>query len=59
MDVNVRVFRVVQAAIARNTEMDTRKVTARNGGLAGGRARAKSMSAERRLEIAKKANRAR
>jgi hypothetical protein len=56
MDLNVRAFRVVQAAISEpkeTTEMDARKAAARKGGLAGGPSRAKSMSAQRRREIAR------
>ena len=59
MDVNVRAFRVVQAAISEHTEEDARKVSARKGGLIGGPSRAKSISAERRREIARKASKAR
>jgi hypothetical protein len=59
MDVNVRAFRVVQAALAERTEPDARKVAAQKGGLIGGPSRAKSISAERRREIAKAASKAR
>lgn len=59
MDVNVRAFRVVQAAISDRAEPDPRKVSARKGGLIGGPSRAKSISAERRREIAKVASKAR
>jgi len=59
MDVNVRAFRVVQAAISERTEEDERKVSARKGGLIGGPSRAKSISAARRREIAQKASKAR
>jgi hypothetical protein len=59
MDVNVRAFRVVQAAISDRTELDARKVSARKGGLRGGPSRAMSISAERRREIAQKASKAR
>lgn len=61
MDMNVRAFRVVQAAIAEDTEnsTDRRKEAARKGGLAGGPSRARSISRERRIEIAKKASRVR
>jgi hypothetical protein len=59
MDVNIRAFRVVQAAISDRTEPDARKVSARKGGLIGGPSRAKSISAERRREIAKAASKAR
>lgn len=58
MDVNVRAFRVVQAALSEHIEktVDPRKAASRKGGLVGGPSRAKSISAERRTEIAKKAS---
>jgi hypothetical protein len=59
MDVNVRAFRVVQAALSEENEPDPRKVAARKGGLVGGPSRARSISPARRTEIAKKASRAR
>jgi hypothetical protein len=60
MDLNVRAFRTVQAALNEHpTEMNTKKAASRKGGLIGGRARAASISAERRVEIAKKASTAR
>jgi hypothetical protein len=59
MDVNVRAFRVVQAAISEEPASHPPKDSARKGGLKGGPARAQSISAERRKEIAKKANAAR
>lgn len=60
MDLNVRAFRTVQEALKDHpTEQDTKKAASRRGGLAGGRARAASISAERRVEIAKKASGAR
>jgi len=59
MDVNVRAFRVVQAALAEDTEPDSRQIAGRKGGLIGGRSRARSISAERRREIAVKASKAR
>lgn len=59
MDLNVRAFRVVQAAIAGPAPEDRRREAARKGGRAGGQSRAKSISAERRREIAKKASAAR
>jgi hypothetical protein len=62
MDLNVRAFRVVQAALS-NTEtpptVSAKKVSARKGGLIGGPSRARSISAERRREIARKASKAR
>ena len=60
MDLNVMAFRVVQEAIREDSSTHgTKKAAARKGGLIGGPARAKSISQERRIEIAKKANRAR
>jgi hypothetical protein len=59
MDLNVRAFRVVQAATAEPTLPDKKKESARKGGLKGGPSRAKSIGAERRSEIAKKASKAR
>ncbi len=60
MDMNVRAFRVVQEAInGQPSALNAKKKAARKGGLVGGPSRAKSISAERRLEIAKKANAAR
>jgi len=60
MDLNVRAFRVVQQATDENLSTSTPKqAAARKGGLVGGPSRAKSISHERRVEIAKKASRAR
>lgn len=63
MDINVRAFRVVQAATSEHNEShtttDARKAAARKGGLVGGPSRAKSVSAERRREIARTASQAR
>lgn len=59
MDLNVRAFRIVQAALAQPAEPNKRKEAARKGGLLGGPSRAKSICAKRRSEIAKKANWAR
>lgn len=59
MDLNVRAFRTVQAALVEPTEPDERKEASRRGGLLGGRARARSVSAKRRTEIAKQASAAR
>jgi hypothetical protein len=57
MDLNVRAFRTVQAALEDHpTEEDSRRAAARKGGLIGGPARATSMSPERRTEIARKAS---
>jgi len=60
MDVNVRAFRVVQEAISEGSSVSKeKKLAARKGGLIGGPSRAQSISRERRVEIAKKANQAR
>lgn len=60
MDVNVRAFRVVQAAINETSPApNAKKLAARKGGLRGGPSRAKSISKEKRVEIAKKASQAR
>jgi len=59
MDVNVRAFHVVQAAISERTETSAQKVSGRKGGLVGGPSRARSISADRRREIAREASKAR
>ena len=60
MDLNVRAFRTVRAALEDHpTEEDAKKAAARKGGFIGGPSRAKSIGAERRREIAQKASRAR
>lgn len=59
MDLNVRAFRVVQAATSELPATDKRKESARKGGLLGGPSRARSISAKRRVEIAQKASAAR
>lgn len=56
MDLNVRAFRTVQAALSEPVLPDKRKVSSRKGGLRGGPSRAKSMSPQRRAEIAKQAS---
>jgi hypothetical protein len=57
MDINVRAFRVVQQATEEPFSTPTpKKVAARKGGLIGGPSRARSISKERRVEIAKKAS---
>jgi hypothetical protein len=58
MDLNVRAFRTVQAALA-GTPVNKRKEASRKGGIAGGRARASALSAGRKKEIAVAANAAR
>jgi hypothetical protein len=59
MDLNVRAFRVVQAALAEPVAPDKRKESSRKGGLLGGRSRAQIISPQRRREIARKASTAR
>jgi hypothetical protein len=63
VDINVRAFRVVQAATEERAENDTagsaRRAAARKGGLIGGPSRARSISAQRRREIAREASKAR
>lgn len=61
MDLNVLAFRVVQKALCDNDSPTDAAKTAssRKGGLLGGPSRAKSMSRRRRVEIARKASRAR
>jgi hypothetical protein len=51
MDLNVRAFRTVQAALEPAVP-NKRKESSRKGGLAGGRARAKSLSESQKKEIA-------
>jgi len=60
MDLNVRAFRVVQAAVSEASPASkAKKEASRRGGLVGGQSRAKRLGPERRIEIAKKASRAR
>jgi len=59
MDVNVRAFRVAQAATSEQKVPSPREVSGRKGGLIGGRSRAQSISAERRSQIARQASKAR
>jgi hypothetical protein len=60
MDLNVRAFRVVQEAIREDAPVSrAKKAASKKGGLIGGPSRAKSISHERRVEIAKLANQAR
>lgn len=59
MDVNVRAFRTVQAALADPVVPNKRKQAAQKGGRVGGRSRAQTLSAARRKEIAEQASAAR
>jgi hypothetical protein len=59
MDLNVRAFRVVQAAVSEPLTQNKRKESSRKGGRIGGPARAAAISPERRTEIAKRASLAR
>jgi hypothetical protein len=58
MDLNVRAFRTVQAALSEPLTPTKRRHVegSRRGGKLGGASRAKTLTAERRREIAKKAN---
>jgi len=60
MDVNVLAYRIAQKATKETASPDAQKTaSSRKGGLRGGIARAKSLTKERREEIARKANMAR
>jgi hypothetical protein len=60
MDMNVRAFRTVEAAInGPSAPPDAKTSSSRKGGLRGGPSRARSLGAARRVEIAKKASAAR
>lgn len=60
MDLNVRAFRVVQEAVNGDSRaLNPKKETSRRGGLKGGPSRARSVSQEERIAIAKKASNAR
>lgn len=59
MDLNVRAFRTVQAALSEPILPEKRKAASSKGGLRGGPSRAKSISPQRRSEIARKASKAR
>lgn len=59
MDLNIRAFRTVQAALSDSPAPNKRQEASRKGGIAGGRARAKSMNAAKRAEIARGASLAR
>ena len=56
MDLNVRAFRTVQAALSDPALPDKRKASSSKGGRRGGPSRAKSISAEQRSAIARKAS---
>jgi hypothetical protein len=59
VDVNVRAFRTVVAATSDEPRPNDKRESQRQGGLKGGPARARAISRERRVEIARKANAAR
>jgi hypothetical protein len=59
MDLNVSAFRIVQQLTTTENKGDKRSAAAIAGGKVGGRVRADKLTAERRREIATKANRAR
>ena len=59
MDLNVRAFRTVQQALSEPVLPNKRKASSSKGGRRGGPSRAKSISAEQRSAIARKASEAR
>jgi len=59
MDLNVRAFRVVQAATGEPAINHSKIDASRRGGQKGGKVRAALLSADRRTEIARKASVAR
>ena len=59
MDVNLLAFRIVEEATSDAPPDKARQAASRKGGLIGGHARARSISKERRLEIAHRASEAR
>jgi hypothetical protein len=59
MDLNVRAFRTVQAALDEPAPVNKRKQAARKGGLVGGKSRANTLTPDRKREIALAANAAR
>lgn len=60
MDINVQAFRLVQQATTSSSEPErVKRASSRKGGLKGGVERAKTLSPERRAEIARKASDAR
>jgi len=58
MDLNVTAFRIVNTLTSENKD-DKRTVSGRAGGVVGGPARARKLTAKRRREIAIAANKAR
>lgn len=59
MDLNKTAFRIVKSLTEEDKASTSRSRAARIGGKAGGPARARQLTAEKRHEIAVKANRAR
>jgi hypothetical protein len=59
MDLNVRAFRTVHAALAEIPAPKKTSESAREAGKRGGRARSEALTEERRREIAVNANKAR
>jgi hypothetical protein len=59
MDLNVQAFRLVQEATSEVMPDKAKLASSRKGGLKGGTARARSITPERRREIARKASAAR
>jgi hypothetical protein len=59
MDLNSNVFRIVRSITDEKTEKTKRAATFRTAGKVGGNARARTLTPERRREIAVKVSRAR
>jgi hypothetical protein len=56
MDLNVQAFRLVQEVTSEVAPNKAKLASSRKGGLKGGAARARSITPERRIEIARKAS---
>jgi len=59
MDLNVQAFRIVQETVNSSGPEKAKRASSRKGGLKGGKARAESITPERRVEIARRASAAR
>jgi len=59
MDLNVQAFRLVQEATSEVVPDKAKLASSRKGGIKGGAARARSITPERRVEIARRASEAR
>lgn len=59
MDLNVQALHLVEQDTSEATPNQAKRASSREGGLKGGAARTKSITLQRRVEIARKANAAR